>query len=160
MKSNALLLTCAYLFGILAMAVSLENETTLSSSRTTSSLRGRQGLRGRKWQRDDRTPLSQQWNLKLSAATQVAVQQALQEGSEAAQNIVSEMPEEELSPLSSNVSEQPQQDGPEACTGEEEGFDYKTDSPAQCETIRFFCDSGEVYFANDCGCGCKPGEEV
>jgi hypothetical protein len=155
MKSNALLFTCAYLLGILALAASLENEF---SSRAVG-LRGRQGLRGRKWQRDDRTPLSQQWNLKLSAATQVAVQQALQEGSEAAQNIVSEMPEEELSPLSSNVSEQPQQDGPEACTGEE-GFDYKTDSPAQCETIRFFCDSGEVYFANDCGCGCKPGEEV
>jgi hypothetical protein len=155
MKSNALLLTCAYLFGILAMAVSLENETTLSSSRTTSSLRGRQGLRGRKWQRDDRTPLSQQWNLKLSAATQVAVQQALQEGSEAAQNIVGEIPEE-LSPLSFNVSEQAQQDGPEACPiGLGEGFDYKGD-PAQCQLIRFFCDAGKMYFANDCGCGCKP----
>ncbi len=43
-------------------------------------------------------------------------------------------------------------------------YDYIGTSPAQCQSIKFTCDPGESYFADDCGCGCvvdpapNPGE--
>ncbi len=38
---------------------------------------------------------------------------------------------------------------------------YVGDSPEQCQVIRFTCDEDEVYFADDCGCGCiLPDDEV
>jgi hypothetical protein len=36
--------------------------------------------------------------------------------------------------------------------------DYRTyigHSPAECATIRFFCEAERHYFSNDCGCGCE-----
>ena len=31
---------------------------------------------------------------------------------------------------------------------------YVGESPDQCATIKFACDEGKEYFADDCGCGC------
>ena len=32
---------------------------------------------------------------------------------------------------------------------------YVGQSPEQCATIRFACEEGKQYFADDCGCGCE-----
>ena len=32
---------------------------------------------------------------------------------------------------------------------------YVARSPAECATIRFVCEPGTEYFADDCGCGCQ-----
>lgn len=46
----------------------------------------------------------------------------------------------------------------------DDDYDYVGNSPEQCQTIKFSCDPGEAYFADDCGCGCfttptpAPGE--
>jgi hypothetical protein len=32
---------------------------------------------------------------------------------------------------------------------------YVGQSPDQCATIRFVCEEGKEYFADDCGCGCQ-----
>lgn len=31
---------------------------------------------------------------------------------------------------------------------------YVGESPDQCAVIKFACDEGKEYFADDCGCGC------
>lgn len=33
--------------------------------------------------------------------------------------------------------------------------EYIGKSPEQCATIRFACEEGKQYFADDCGCGCE-----
>ena len=32
---------------------------------------------------------------------------------------------------------------------------YVGESPDQCAVIRFTCEEGQEYFADDCGCGCQ-----
>ena len=50
------------------------------------------------------------------------------------------------------------------CHLDDEDYEYVGTSPEQCQTIKFSCDAGERYFADDCGCGCyveptpTPGE--
>ena len=36
---------------------------------------------------------------------------------------------------------------------------YVGKSKQECATIRFVCEPGERYFANDVGCGCESGED-
>jgi hypothetical protein len=46
------------------------------------------------------------------------------------------------------------------CAPKEEPYrDYRADSPAQCETVKFECPSGSEYFSNQCGCGCEQPKE-
>ncbi len=50
------------------------------------------------------------------------------------------------------------------CHLEDPAYTYVGDSPEQCALIKFSCEAGEEYFADDCGCGCyappapNPGE--
>lgn len=32
---------------------------------------------------------------------------------------------------------------------------YVGESPDQCAVMRFACEEGQEYFADDCGCGCQ-----
>ena len=36
--------------------------------------------------------------------------------------------------------------------------EYVGESPDQCAVIKFACDEGKEYFADDCGCGCVATE--
>jgi len=42
------------------------------------------------------------------------------------------------------------------CHDAASGARYVGTSAAECAVIRFTCDAGEEYFADDCGCGCLP----
>jgi hypothetical protein len=46
------------------------------------------------------------------------------------------------------------------CDYNEPGRTYVGTSVEECSVIRFYCEPGSTYFANDCGCGCEqaPGE--
>ncbi len=45
------------------------------------------------------------------------------------------------------------------CHLDDESYEYVGTSPEQCQVIKFGCDEGEAYFADDCGCGCVATEE-
>lgn len=48
--------------------------------------------------------------------------------------------------------EQPQQT---ACNYEDPARRYLAQDPERCAALRFFCETGEQPFFNDCGCGCE-----
>ncbi len=46
------------------------------------------------------------------------------------------------------------------CPGELDGYDYMSEDPTECEMMRFDCPEGEALFSNECGCGCRPVDDI
>lgn len=42
-----------------------------------------------------------------------------------------------------------------SCNDEDTTRRYISQDPQRCAAIRFFCETGEQPFFNDCGCGCE-----